>query len=150
MNLFKEKIAKRCETLLREKIQIVSLSVAEIRDSMENEGKSSSGDKHETARARMHLELEKLSLQLQELEKQMELLQKAMIHHDKNYTPSHKLVHTSKGVFFIAIPLGKVDVEGEAVFVISPASPLGRQLTKLNVGEQVQINETEYKIEAIS
>jgi hypothetical protein len=149
MKAFKEKLLEHCKFLLTRKIELISFSMDEISGSMENETKSSLGDKHETSRARMQSEQEKLSWQLDELKAQQELLNKVDLNRSTEQISNQNLVITDKGMFFIAIPLGKVELEGKIVFVISPVSPLGKKLIGLKVFEEIGVNEIAYKIEEI-
>ena len=150
MTSFKGKIAEHCRFILERKIELVSFEMDEISASMENETKSSAGDKHETARARMQSEYEKLSWQLDELKGQFVLLEKIDPKEDSKIISNGNLVQTNKGLFFIAVPLGKVELDEKVIYVISPISPLGKKLMGLKVSEQVKVNDTVYKIEEIS
>ena len=149
MKAFKEKLLEHCKFVLSRKIELLSFSIDEISGSMENETKSSLGDKHETSRARMQSEQEKLSWQLDELKGQQELLNKVDLDRSIEIVSNQNLVITDKGIFFIVIPLGKVELEGKTVFVISPVSPLGKKLIGLKISEEVRVNETLYKIKEI-
>lgn len=149
MKAFKEKLLEHCKFVLDRKIELISFSMDEIRGSMENETKSSLGDKHETSRARMQSEHEKLAWQLDELKGQYELLNKVDLAKSTEVASNQNLIVTDKGLFFIVIPLGKVEFDEKVVFVISPVSPLGKNLMGLKAGEQVKVNEMVYKIERI-
>ena len=149
MKAFKEKLLEHCKFVLDRKLELISFSMDEIRGSMENETKSSLGDKHETSRARMQSEHEKLAWQLDEIKGQYELLNKVDIERSTEIVSNQNLVLTNKGLFFIVIPLGKVDLEEKTVFVISPVSPLGKKLIGMKVGEEVKVNDLDYKIESI-
>lgn len=149
MNAFKENLLNHCKATVRRKIELIAYTMSEINASMENETKSSLGDKHETARARMQSELEKLSWQMDELKGQYELLQKFDKERSTDRITHQNLVRTNKGLFFLAIPLGKVELEGKLVFVISSISPLGKKLVGLKVGDEIQMNDVHYKIEEI-
>lgn len=113
---------------------------------MENETKSSAGDKHETARAKMQSEHEKLSWQMEELKAQYDLLHKFDRERGTEVTASQNLVHTNKGLFFIVIPLGKIEFEEKTVYVISPSSPLGKSLIGLRIAATTRVNNVDYEI----
>jgi hypothetical protein len=149
MNGYKEKLMSYCVATLRRKIELLSFSMEEIKGSMENETKSSAGDKHETARARMQSEYEKLSWQLDELKGQLVLLERIDIKAGVKVISNGNLVETNKGLFFISVPLGKVELDEKIVYAISQVSPLGKKLMGLKVGEQIKINDTVYAIEKI-
>ena len=59
---------------------------------------------------------------------------------------NENLIYTNKGKFFIIIPLGKLEMEEETVYVISPASPLGKSLIGLKINEKVKVNDSEYEV----
>ena len=149
MDLFKEKFLDHCKATVRRKIELIAFSMDEISGSMENETKSSAGDKHETARAKMQSEHEKLSWQMDEFKSQHELLQKLDTERATETISSQNLVYTDKGIFFIIIPLGKVEFESKTIYVISPTSPLGKALIGLKLDESVRVNNFDYKVLAI-
>ncbi len=146
MDPFKERLLDYCRATVRRKIELISFSMDEIKGSMENESKSSAGDKHETARARMQSEHEKLSWQLDELKGQYDLLFKIDPERSKEVVSSQSLVYTTRGIFFIIIPLGKIELEEKTVYVISPVSPLGKLLVGLKVNETTKLNTIEYEV----
>ena len=47
------------------------------------------------------------------------------------------LVTTDQGVYFIAIGVGAVNVDGETVYAISIQSPIGQALAGKRVGDEV-------------
>jgi hypothetical protein len=149
MKTLKEKLLNHCKATLRRKIELIAFTMDEINGSMENETKSSLGDKHETSRARMQSELEKLSWQMDELKGQNELLNKIDLAVSTDKISNQNLVRSNKGLFFLAIPLGKVDLDGTSVFVISSVSPLGKKLIGLKPRDEITMNEVLYKIEEI-
>lgn len=149
MDSFKEKVLEHCKATVRRKIELIAFSMDEISGSMENETKSSAGDKHETARAKMQSEHEKLSWQLDELKNQYEQLSKIDRDRSTELISSQNLVYTDKGIFFIIIPLGKIEMDGKTMYVISPTSPLGKALIGLKLDEKVKVNEFEYWVLAI-
>jgi len=60
----KEKIHQKCVALATEKQNEITHSIIRVQESLAAEGKSTAGDKHETGRAMLQLEREKLGLQL--------------------------------------------------------------------------------------
>ena len=103
------------------------------------ETKSSAGDKYETGRAMMHLEKEKLASQRAEALRQKKVLDQI------NLSPSPavalgSLVQTNRGWFFVAVGLGKMSLEQEECFAISPAAPIGQALMGKVAGEACTFN----------
>ena len=145
----KKNIHNNCLQLLEEKISSVKKQISDINQSFTDEGKSSAGDKHETARAMAQLEVEKLHQQLHQFETQINVLKKLNPDFHSETIPiaigTGSLIKTDKGNFFIAIPLGKI----EDVMVISAASPLGKEMIGKKAGDEVVFNGMEYKIKEI-
>jgi hypothetical protein len=72
-----------CSDYLKDKIQSLNTIINEVSESSNSESKSSAGDKHETSKAMMQLEIEKLGTQLKEAELQLAEFEK--INFNKNF-----------------------------------------------------------------
>lgn len=149
MQSLKKKLHLACEDLITQKIDTVQTALRLAQDSANNETKSSAGDKHETSRAMAHLETEKLVPQLKDALKLKESLSKVNIDAAFNSVAFGSLVQTDKGIFYIAIGLGKMQIERITVFVISPLSPIGQLLWHKKEKERISFRGTEHLIEAI-
>jgi transcription elongation GreA/GreB family factor len=114
----------------------------ELMESNKQEGKSSAGDKHETAAAQVHLELEKMGKQMLEHNRRSEEVER--------FNPSKisitqevragSLVETNAGWFYIITSLGKLTTEAGECYVVSASSPIGAALLGKQVGEVFQWN----------
>ena len=56
------------------------------------------------------------------------------------------MVYTNKGNFYIAASIGKVSIENEDFFAISPASPIGKLLLTKKEKEIFSLNGNEYTV----
>jgi transcription elongation GreA/GreB family factor len=123
----------------------------ELMESNKQEGKSSAGDKHETAAAQVHLELEKMGKQMQEHNRKVEEVER--FHPSKISSTSEvragSLVQTNTGWFYVITSLGKLTSLSGDCFVISAASPIGQALLGKKVGETFRWNLQEGKILSI-
>lgn len=146
---FKEKVYAHCVALLDDKINSLQKIVAELEEGSENDSKSSVGDKHETARAMMQLEQEKISTQLKELFTQRAELEKLAFVSGAEIKKG-SLVKTNRGYMFFAISLGKINVEREHVMVLSLQSPVGSKLAGLKVGDSAELYGVYYRAEEIT
>lgn len=124
MQSFKQHIISTCQRFLEEKIQSLNTIIKEVSESSNAESKSSAGDKHETSKAMMQLEIEKLGTQLKEAESQLAEFEKINFHKTFQTIEQGSLVETNKGIFLIAGSIGKITVDDKIVFVISNKSPL--------------------------
>jgi len=144
-----QKVHHACLALLGQKISLLENTLRELTEGAQNDTKSSAGDKHETARAMMQLEQEKIGRQLQDTLQQKGLLEKTGAEISSDRIVSGSLVKTDRGYLYVCIALGKVTVDDLAIMVISPQSPLGAKLLGLRAGETANINNTLYKIEHV-
>ncbi|MEP7265601.1 MAG: 3-oxoacyl-ACP synthase [Bacteroidota bacterium] len=146
----RKKVYEKCMQYLNEHIHDLNDRLTEIRQSMEGESKSSAGDKHETSRAMLHLEQEKLGSQLQEALLQQNALQQYEHVTDTGTVKNGSLMHTDKGYIYLTVPLGKLHVGETDVMVISQRSPLGMQLLGKKVGDLIKQQAINFKILEIS
>jgi transcription elongation GreA/GreB family factor len=59
------------------------------------------------------------------------------------------VVKTPLGNFFMAVFVGKIEVEGESYFAISPASPIGQAMASAREGDVISFRGKEYKLEQL-
>lgn len=145
----KQNIYSKCLQILNQKIEELNSALANATESANNETKSSAGDKHETARAMMQLEQEKLSHQLNELQDQKSELEKINITKPSAQIAKGTLIQSDKGYLFLSIGLGKIIVDENIVFAISPQSPLGIKLISKRENDVVEMNEVRYTIQKL-
>ena len=108
-----------------------------LMESNQQEGKSSSGDKHETGRAMVHLELEQLNKQRQEWQRQKEEVWKAAPQHQEKWTEVRmgSLVTTNMGLYYMVTGWGKAEIDGVEVMIMGAQSPAGSALMGKRVGD---------------
>jgi hypothetical protein len=136
----KQKVYSASLAIIKDKIAFSNSLLKELAEGAENASKSSAGDKHETGRAMVQLEQEKIGNQLLELEAMYNELQK-LEHQNTSLTISKgSLIETSSGLFYLSIGLGKVMVDNEIIFVLSAQSPFGKQLVGLKINDTLTFN----------
>lgn len=145
----KEKTYRTCCELVQQKIDAVQKNLHELNDSAGNETKRTAGDKHETALAMLQIEQENNTRQLNELLQQKAVLEKLNASLQTEIAVRGSLVHTNKGIFYISLGLGKLKVEEETVFAVSPEAPLGKLMLMKKAGDAFTFNNTDYKINNI-
>ena len=130
-------------------INETKVSLKSAIESRDNDTKSSAGDKHETARAMVQIEIDKSEDQLKKIvELQNELLS---LNLEKQYKKIEKgcLVVTNTEMFFISIGLGKILFNESIYYAISLVSPIGALLKDKVVGDKVQFNGKELLVKGI-
>lgn len=110
------------------------------KESLSSVSESTAGDKHNTSRAMMHIEIEKFSKQLSQLLQLKKLITKVNPNKQSNEVTLGSLIETNNGWLFIAVPLGKVKIEKQDIMAISLASPIGQALQGKKTGESAQFN----------
>ncbi|MGX1927949.1 3-oxoacyl-ACP synthase [Flagellimonas sp. 2504JD4-2] len=142
----KQQLLNFCWDSLDEKTSRLKKRSAELQESLGSETKSSAGDKHETGRAMVQLEQEKLGKQLLELDKTRALLQKADITKDADKVALGSLVKTSAAEYFIAVSSGIYTKEEVSVFCISPGAPIAQLLLGKEQGDSITFNGKQIEI----
>lgn len=138
----KKEVYEALVKVIQERGAEMQLAWNELMESNKQEGKSSAGDKHETAAAQVHLELEKMGKQMQEHNRKCEELER--FNPSKlevnNQVRSGSLVETNSGWFYIITSLGKLSAVSGECFVVSASSPIGAALLGKHAGESFQWN----------
>ncbi|MCO6498808.1 MAG: 3-oxoacyl-ACP synthase [Vicingus serpentipes] len=145
----KIQLHKKCIEIINQRIIDLKNIIQEAQNAANNETKSSAGDKHETGRTMAQLETEKLTSQLSEaLKLEQHITQiNPKVQHQKVALGS--LVITNNGNFYIAVSLGKIEIDGISYFAISTVSPIGKLLIGLKANDAFSFNGKNYVIERI-
>jgi len=142
----KSKIFNEILDSILSRIESIEVRIASNKESRDNNTKSSAGDKHETARTMMQIELENNQKQLQQNLALKQELSKINLEREYASVNFGSLVITNKGKYFISIGIGKVEIDGEIVFAISLASPIGQQLKGKKKGDVITFNGNQIEI----
>jgi len=144
----KEFLLQFCENYVHDRISRINAQVSELSSSLASETKSSAGDKHETGRAMLQLEREKLGQQLLQAERMQPILTKIRngIESKSDRGVLGSFIRTSKGNYFIAISAGEYKDGKDSIYCISTAAPIGQLLLGKMVGKTAIFNGEEIKI----
>jgi transcription elongation GreA/GreB family factor len=139
----KRKLFEACLLFVNNRLATVTHVIESSKKALQSETKSSAGDKHETGRAMIQLEMEKAGQQLAEINLMKAVLDK--IDGDKSAKVAclGSLIKTSKANYFLAISAGKITVDNKTYFAVSTNSPIGKQLLGKKVGEIIPFNKAE-------
>lgn len=124
-----------CADYVQRRISTALHAIESAREGAESETKSSSGDKYETGRAMMHLQMEQYTVQLSESMKLKEALAQIRIDGESTSVRPGSMVVTDKEIFFIAISIGNVTLKNQRFVIVSPGSPFGTSLMGLKAGD---------------
>ncbi len=137
----KKKLYEACTFFVEEKYNTVNTSIESYKKALLSETKSSAGDKHETGRAMLQLEMEKASQQLAVIIKMKEVLNKTTFENSLGIICLGSLIFTNKSNYYLAISAGRITVDNEIYFAVSTNSPIGKQLLGKAIGDSISFNE---------
>lgn len=140
---FKASLKKQAEFLIKERIATTKLAIDNAQEAANNEGKSSAGDKYETGRAMGHLEKDMYARQQAENMKELDLLQKVNTNIIYTHAQTGAYVRCSDHSFFMAVGLGKQQVDDQLILFLSPYAPLAKLLLHKKAGDSFLFNKKE-------
>jgi len=135
-----------CQSLVLAKADEINLAIKNTREASNNDTKSSMGDKYETSREMLQQDLNRLQQQLAETNLMLFSLNALKIKINPLGIDVGVMVHTTIGVFYIAVSLGNVLFQLKQIQVISQASPLAKILKGKKTGDSFTLNAQTQKI----
>lgn len=125
-------------------VSLVAMKNAQA--SANSEDKSSAGDKYETSRAMSHIEKDMYAGQL--AANGVELAQLLAVDCSRIYdtAATGSLVACTDFSFFISAGLGKINLNGKNIYLLSPLAPLARLLMGNKKGATIMFNDKLYEV----
>ncbi|WP_366915494.1 3-oxoacyl-ACP synthase [uncultured Gelidibacter sp.] len=145
----KQVLYTQCAAFVEERFTKIQAQINEIQESLTSETKSSAGDKHETGRAMLQLEREKVGQQLAEIEKVKENLSKIDVTITVDRIGLGSVVFTSQANYFIAISAGQLKFNTDSFYAISPHTPIGLLLMGKKVNDILNFREQQFVIKSV-
>jgi transcription elongation GreA/GreB family factor len=136
----KEALFKQCEAFVNKRLQTVEDVISSNQKALQSETKSSAGDKHETGRAMLQLEMEKAGQQLAGIKQMKEILAKVDTLKTSKNVRLGSIIFTEKVNYFLSISAGQLVVADKIYFAISVSSPMGKLLLGKQENEEVVFN----------
>lgn len=150
MEKLKQQLYDLCVDYVNQRIANAEQVIEGAQNSANEETKSSAGDKYETGRTMMQQEAQWGRTQLAEAMKLKQDLDQIKIDPGTETVQAGSVVHTNKGVFFIAISAGKLELLKETIFAISMISPLGAKLLGKTAGASFELNGQTFQIQSVA
>jgi len=144
----KRLLLNTCKLIVKNKLNNIQQSINGYQEDLNSETKSSAGDKHETGRAMLQLEMEKLGQQYQHLVNQKNRLDKIELH-KREKTQVGSLIIANKKHYFLAESIGQVNINGVLVMVISINAPIGKLLLGKQKKDSFIFNQQTITIDSI-
>ena len=146
MKNLKNLLFDHCENHINNKLKNYLKIDQELFKSLNEETKSSAGDKHETTRAMIQIEREKLGKQISLNEQVF----KKLISFEKNINTDvvclGSIVITDNLNYYLSIPAGFLKIESKMYYFVSPISPIGMLLLGKKIKDQIYFNKRTSKI----
>ncbi len=149
MNILKKELYNACVDFVNRRDETVNQIILSNQKALASETKSSAGDKHETGRAMLQLEMEKASQQLDGIHQMKTVLAKMNIKDVSEFVKLGSLIITNQVVYFLAISAGQLSVSNNNYYAISPSSPIGKLLLGKKVGDEFTFNSKTVAIQEI-
>jgi hypothetical protein len=145
----KVEIHSKCFDLIDLKLNELQKEISELNSSVQNETKSSAGDKHETSRAMIQQEIDFANQRLKELQiakSDLNKINPLLVNKSIN---TGSLIETNIGNIYFALALGKIKYQNLDFNVLSIQSPIGLLLKEKNKGDKIILNGKEVIIHSI-
>ena len=136
----KEELYELCVAHVNERLQTIERTIESNQKALTSETKSSAGDKHETGRAMLQLEMEKAGQQLQSIRQMKETLSRIDPSKTSEIISLGSLVETNLANYYLSVSAGQLTVENKIYFAISTSSPIGKLLLGKTVAEEILWN----------
>jgi len=133
-NLKKELFIACLEFINQQEETVVNI-IRSNRNALATETKSSAGDKHETGRAMLQLEIEKASQQLVGINEMKIVLSKIIIDSNSNIVKLGSVVYTNQANYFLSISVGQINISNNLYYAISSGSPIGKLMLGKKAGD---------------
>lgn len=145
---FKTKVLDACKKEVSQKISACEVRMQSFQEAANQETKSSAGDKYETGRAMMQLEKDKVAQQLSETLKLKKVLDEIDTT-ERTVIGLGSLVKTDRGLFYLSASLGRIGVDGQQIFCLSPVAPVGKAMEGKLAGDYYEFNHQKFFIKSV-
>ncbi|WP_299577148.1 hypothetical protein [uncultured Sunxiuqinia sp.] len=136
----KEQLLKQLNDLLDERIGASLKAIESAKEARDNDTKSSAGDKYETGRAMMQMELDKHQAQLSKnraLKNELSKINPSVAMQEAAFG---SLLVCNQGHYLLSVAMGKIRIGQTDVYCLSMLSPLGQALRGKKAGDELDFN----------
>lgn len=140
----KAKIVNHCRNLQIETITSLKNEVDEAQKSANDYGAPK--DRYDSFRTKMMRKRDMFAKQLHQAKEQLNVLDKIPLDKPLNKVEFGTIVITDKQKLFVSVGLGKIEVEGQTFFAVSPIVPIVKALQEKSIGDELLFNGNTLKI----
>lgn len=149
MNNIKQQLYNLCKQRLEQSIKEIESTIAERREAVSNETKSSMGDKYETTREMLQQDINMNLERLSKVKADLATLNTINPENLNTQISPGAFVKTDNGNFFIAVSIGKMKLDSENIFIISAHSPIAVAMKGKKVKNTFTFNSKQYHIKEV-
>ncbi|PQJ79890.1 3-oxoacyl-ACP synthase [Polaribacter porphyrae] len=146
----KKELLHKCKEFVDNRLKTVQETISSHQKALQSETKSSAGDKHETGRAMLQLEMEKASQQLSNIYQMKETLAKINVSKTSNIAHLGSIIETNVANYFLSISAGQLVVAKKMYFAVSVSSPIGKLLLGKRENAKIFFNQKAVVINSIN
>jgi transcription elongation GreA/GreB family factor len=148
MSQLKSQLLDLCFAYVNKRIANYKDEIETIKESIENNDKSSD-DGDDSGNGKLFNDLEKNAQYLSDASKMLDTLKLINTNTIHQNVVLGSFVQTDVSKFYIAVSIGKVEIENDSYFIISKSSPIGELLYNKSVGDTITFNNASYMITEI-
>tara|TARA_B100000575_G_scaffold171381_1_gene137207 strand:+ start:1279 stop:1722 length:444 start_codon:yes stop_codon:yes gene_type:complete len=145
----KKKILNFINKFLEAKINVLRQELDSLHKDKNEITKSSAGDKFETGRSLIQIEIDKLDNQYLHVKNQIYSVNQTIAEEKEKICGFGSMVETEKALYYLSIGLGKHIIDKREVMLISLSSPIGKLLNGKRCGDNFTFNGKEDTIKKI-
>lgn len=149
MKDLKPELYNLCRQHVENSIREIEAAIADRREAMHNETKSSMGDKYETTREMLQQDVNMNMERLNKAKADEAVLHTINPESSSDIVMSGSLVQCSNGNFYIAISAGHFTIAGTKYYAVSLSSPIGSQLKGKQAGDIFVLNSKTFTIDKV-
>jgi len=138
MKKTKRELYIKCKEFVDNKLFEIEKTINSNKEALQSETKSSAGDKHETGRAMLQIEMEKAGQQLLVVNQMQAVLDKIKISKFSKHAHLGSVIKTSEKNYFMAISVGKITINNQIYYSVSTSSPIGKLLLGKQKNESIK------------
>mgnify|MGYP006289456841 CR=1 FL=1 len=150
MDISKQDLIDELKSIINKKIKELKHSIKKTEESRDLETKSSVGDKYETSRALIQIELGQYQKQLKGHLAKIQSLNEINPNKKMDVVETGALVETDTANYFISIGFGEFLIKGKKIFVISLNSPIGEKMAGAKVNDKIEFNGITQTLQKVS
>jgi hypothetical protein len=149
MENMKAELYQLCLSLVKKRIETAETALAQAQEASNDDTKSSAGDKFETTREMMQQDIFRNKSLMADAKQNLQLLESLNNLPVLDTIRNGALVYTNNGIFYISISVGQLVLNGQTVFAISAASPVGQLFMGKKVKADFTFNNKKFVVEKI-